>query len=587
MNLKKISITFIIFLFSLKPLFCQKQITEQPTIEETPKTKLLEEQIFNMPISLDLRNIDVIDALKFLASKSGLNIVPTRNVTGRVILTVENVPFKDVFDVILRSNSLAYTKIGDIYYIMSEAEYRAQYGKNFFDTRKVKVFRLKYAIPEQAFNLLDALKSEIGRVLVDKESGNVLVLDTEDKITQMEDILAEFEKKNLVKIFSLKYAKAKEVEDILKSQLEAKGLGFVKADERNNQIIVQTLQERMKEVEDLIALLDRQTKEVLIDAKIVKIKLSDQLDTGVEWEGIFGISKAFGTTYIGSYPFSYITAGITNPTFQTRQDTYNSLGQITSYPFSGTTSSLSGSTKKTIGEKIHLGLFNSDRDFDTLINFLNTIGKTKVLANPKIVVVNNQEAKLHIGEKQAYVTSTTTTGQTTSTISEEVNFIDVGIQLSVTPIINDDGYITMKIRPEVSSVSSILTTPTGNKIPIVDTSTTETTVMMKDATTLLIGGLRKDEKTVSSQETPLLGKVPFLGFLFRTRTDKTERSELLIMITPHIISGDKIEVAEKLPKDYQEYKDITEDKTVPFQANADKQIKPKLTYKDYTTNPNF
>ncbi|MCM8832121.1 MAG: hypothetical protein NC918_08025 [Candidatus Omnitrophica bacterium] len=587
MNLKKISITFIIFLFSLKPLFCQKQITEQPTIEETPKTKLLEEQIFNMPISLDLRNIDVIDALKFLASKSGLNIVPTRNVTGRVILTVENVPFKDVFDVILRSNSLAYTKIGDIYYIMSEAEYRTQYGKNFFDTRKVKVFRLKYAIPEQAFNLLDALKSEIGRVLVDKESGNVLVLDTEDKITQMEDILAEFEKKNLVKIFSLKYAKAKEVEDILKSQLEAKGLGFVKADERNNQIIVQTLQERMKEVEDLIALLDRQTKEVLIDAKIVKIKLSDQLDTGVEWEGIFGISKAFGTTYIGSYPFSYITAGITNPTFQTRQDTYNSLGQITSYPFSGTTSSLSGSTKKTIGEKIHLGLFNSDRDFDTLINFLNTIGKTKVLANPKIVVVNNQEAKLHIGEKQAYVTSTTTTGQTTSTISEEVNFIDVGIQLSVTPIINDDGYITMKIRPEVSSVSSILTTPTGNKIPIVDTSTTETTVMMKDATTLLIGGLRKDEKTVSSQETPLLGKVPFLGFLFRTRTDKTERSELLIMITPHIISGDKIEVAEKLPKDYQEYKDITEDKTVPFQANADKQIKPKLTYKDYTTNPNF
>ena len=149
------------------------------------------------------------------------------------------------------------------------------------------------------------------------------------------------------------------------------------------------------------------------------------------------------------------------------------------------------------------------------ISFYRPPGKSRVLANPKLVVVNNQEAKIHIGEKQAYVTTTTSTGSTTNTISEEVTFVDVGIQLSVTPTINDDGYITMKVKPEVSSVTSTLTTPTGNKIPIVDTSLTETTVMMKDNTTLIIGGLRRERKSSSSEGFPIISKIPFLGVFLR------------------------------------------------------------------------
>ncbi|MEI6631783.1 MAG: secretin and TonB N-terminal domain-containing protein, partial [bacterium] len=116
-------------------------------------------------ISLNLRNIDINEALKFFSMKTGLNIIPTQQVSGRVTLSVENVPAKDVFDIMLRSNSLAYEKRGDIYNVMTEGQYRALYGKNFSDARQVKVFRLKYAIPEQAFSILDATKSEIGRLL--------------------------------------------------------------------------------------------------------------------------------------------------------------------------------------------------------------------------------------------------------------------------------------------------------------------------------------------------------------------------------------------------------------------------------------
>src|SRR3989338_2181399 len=102
-------------------------------------------------LTLDLRNIDVTDAMKFLAVKAGLNIITTKNVAGRVSLMVENVRIKDIFDIMLRSNDLAFIKQGNIYNVMAEDEYKALFGKRFSDLRQVKVVRLQYAIPEQTF----------------------------------------------------------------------------------------------------------------------------------------------------------------------------------------------------------------------------------------------------------------------------------------------------------------------------------------------------------------------------------------------------------------------------------------------------
>lgn len=546
------------------------------------------EERFNQLLSVDFRNMDIIDALKFLSSKGNLNIITSKNVSGRATLTLESVALKDVFDLMLRSNGLAFVKEGEIFNVMTEAEYRALYGKNFYDVRTVKVFRLKYSIPEQAFSLLDALKSEVGRVLVDQESGNVLLMDTPERIAQMQGALEEFEKQNTLETFTLKYAKAKDAEEILKTRLDLKKVGSIKADERNNQIIVQTLVDRMQEIRSLIADLDKPTREVLIDTKIVKINLSDQIDTGIEWEGLFRVAQKAGkgNAYVGSYPASVMTAGSTTPTFQTRNDYLKSLnGNIGAYPFSGTTSSLNAAAKTALGENMHFGLITEDYDFDFLFNLLKTIGKTKVLSNPKLVVVNNQEAKIHIGERQAYVTTTTSTGQTTSTISEEVQFVDVGIQLSVTPTINEDGFVTMKIRPEISSVSSTLVTPTNNRIPIIDTSLTETTVMMKDGTTLLIGGLRKEEKVNTSAGLPWVSSLPFVGNLFKSASDRTTRTELLVMITPHIISaehftlGDDRKLSIEPGKQYQEYTPLSPDKAMFPQASPKGvDIKP---YREY------
>lgn len=473
-------------------------------------------------ISLDLRSIEVTDALKFLAQKSGMNIVISKGVSGRVSLLLTDVPIKDVFDIILRSNALAYDRQGEIYHIMTEEEYRTLYGKKFSDQRRVRTLRLRRAVPEQAFSILDTLKSEIGRILVDQDTGTVLIMDTQEKIREMEKALETLEMGYTVQVFDLKYAKAKEVEGYLKPELDEKNAGYIKADERSNQIVVKTYPDRMLDVEQIIGGLDRKTREVLVDARIVNITLSDDYDSGIDWEKLFRSSTVAGLDLVGTLPID----------------------------------TSSGAPSSTHFGKLAIGTV-ADDDFNITFKYLQGLGETKILANPKLAVVSGQEARVHVGTREAYVTTTTTTGQTTTTTAEAVNFIDVGIQMLVTPTINSDGYISMKIKPEVSNVVRTLTTPSKNTIPIVDTSVAETTVLVKNGTTIIIGGLRKDERKFEDRQLPFFANLPLLGWAFKNRNQDNERKELLVLITPHIVGGDTLltqsELDELKVRPYREY----------------------------------
>jgi type IV pilus assembly protein PilQ len=517
-------------------------------------------------VSLELKDMDILEALKYIATKTNLNIISTKEVTGRVSLNVENASLKDIFDIILRSNSLAFVKQGNIFNVMSENEYKARYGKNFYDSRVSKVFRLQYAIPEQAYNLVNTMKSEIGKVLLDSESGVLLVIDTPERVASMETTLLSMDKKNVIKAFNLKYARAKDIEEQLKSQLDLKKVGSIKADERTNQVIVQTLPERMEDISRLILGLDQKTRQILIDAKIVQVKLTNDLSSGVEWEGLFDMGgNSNGLTYLGSTPFSSVSGGTTTAWRSRSQVLTDMKGGVGSFPFSGTTSNIASSVPTTATGEIHLGVVKGSKDFDAVIKYLQTLGVTKVLSNPKLAVVNNQEAKIHVGERQAYITTTTTQTQTSTTVSEAVTYVDVGIQLMVTPTINEDGYVTLKIKPEISSVLSYLATSSNNNIPIIDTSTAETIVMVKDGTSILIGGLSKEDKTNTSEGTPFLSKLPFIGEAFAKKTNKTTRSELLILITPHIVTGDELvtgfasDFGKNEDKAYQPYQEFSEE----------------------------
>jgi type II secretory pathway component GspD/PulD (secretin) len=518
-------------------------------------------------ISLDLRDMDISEALKFLALKASLNIIPTQKVAGRVTLMVNDVPTKDVFDLMIRSNNLAYDRRGDIYNVMTEDEYKSYFGKNFSDGRQVKVFHLRYAVPDQVFAILDSFKSTIGKIFVEPETGTVMVMDAPDRLNEIAQAVTALEQKTTIRIFDLKYAKAKDMEEQLKSQLDLKKVGSIKADERTNQIIVQTLPERMDDIERLILGLDHKTREVLIDARIIKINLKNDQSRGVEWEGLFKMAKGAGLTYLGSTPFSVVNPLTTAGTFTSRKLLYDFMqqrGDIGAYPFSGTSTSLNSSAPTVGSQSLHLGMIGR-HDFDLLIKYLDTFGKTRILSCPQIAVINNQEAKIHVGARQAYVTTSTTTGANTNTVSENVTYVDVGLQMSVTPIINEDGYVTMKIKPEISNVVDTITSSSNNKIPIIDTAMAETSVMVKDGSTVMIGGLRQDQEVETSQGTPFFSRIPFVGFFFSEKTVTKIHSELLILLTPHIISGDELttgyerDFGAKVDKSYQDYAPITQE----------------------------
>ena len=181
----------------------------------------------------------------------------------------------------------------------------------------------------------------------------------------------------------------------------------------------------------------------------------------------------------------------------------------------------------------------ADDNFETVIELLQTVGTTDVLSTPRISVVENEEAKILVGTREAFITSVVTQTQQAATTSEEVTFIDVGVSLTVTPTINQEGFVTMKIKPEVSSVTRTLTTASGNQIPIVQTSTAETTVMVKDGVTIIIAGLIDDQNTSTTRKVPILGDIPILGAAFRFKEEEVIKSELVIFLTPFIISGEE------------------------------------------------
>jgi general secretion pathway protein D len=180
------------------------------------------------------------------------------------------------------------------------------------------------------------------------------------------------------------------------------------------------------------------------------------------------------------------------------------------------------------------------------VEALETVGETNILSSPRIMAVNNQEARILVGSTEPYVTSTTTTPSSgPTTTAESVNFIDVGVKLYVTPTIHEDDFITMKIRPEVSSVTSNLTTSNNNTIPIVETSEAETVVNVKDGVSVIIGGLIKEEAINTTKKVPLLGNIPILGMAFRSTNNSKSKTEIVIFLTPRIVSGD-VEDQEQL-----------------------------------------
>jgi len=463
-------------------------------------------------ISLDIKGMDVVDAIKMLAARSGMNIVIGKNVVGKVTLFLKDVDVNDAFDIIILANDLAFEKKGDIINVMTQRDYELIYGYRFRDNKKVRIIHLKYAKAGELSKALSQLKSNVGKVIPDEGTNTIVLIDSPDAIQNMVELIAKADVLVETRVFSLNYAQAEKLAPKLQESI-TKGVGSIKMDERTNKIAITDFPAKLDELAKIIASFDEKTLQVLIDAQLIELKPSDQFQMGVNWN--YWIKK-------------YFDAQLAMP--------INAVGSA---------ALIVGTNKNSV---------NQVGQYSAAIDILRTIGEVNVLSSPRIMALNNQEAMIHIGLKDAYITSSISQSTTSPNVtSQSVNFVDTGIQLKVTPIISREGFVTMKIKPEVSDSTrtDIISQDQTTQVPIVTTSEAETTVMVKDGVTIVIGGLRKDKRTKTVKKIPVLGDIPGLGFLFRSTDDKTETDDLIILLTPHIMSGEKSfsDFSELPPKD--------------------------------------
>ncbi|MBN1871972.1 MAG: hypothetical protein JW800_05305 [Candidatus Omnitrophica bacterium] len=457
-------------------------------------------------ISLDLKGVDIIDVLKMLSTRSNMNIVAGKNVRGRVTLFLKDVDVWDAFEMILASNDLAYEKSGDIINVMTERDYERLYGEEYHSKKELRIYRLEYAKALEVSKALNQAKSKIGKVIVDENSNSIVVVDSLATIADMERMIAKMDIPVETRIFSLDYAKAEDVKTKL-SEMLTKGVGFIQVDERTNKMVITELAEKMPDIAGIIDEMDERHREVLIEAKIVQISLNDQYRYGVDWKALFHKIPDEGLRF-----------------------NFNELGDV----FGGSVT----------GGALTVGQFAHDY-LDMAIEILQTAGKTNVISCPRITVLNNEEAKVLVGTQQPYVEQETISTEASDRTNEIIKEKDVGVSLAVTPTINKEGFVTMKIKPKISSVTDTLgTAGERTSIPVVSTSETETTVMVKDGTTIIIAGLIEDRDEKDSDKIPVLGDIPIVGNLFKNtskgNTSIPEKKELVVFLTPYIMHGTEI-----------------------------------------------
>jgi type II secretory pathway component GspD/PulD (secretin) len=455
-------------------------------------------ELIGQTISLDLKGVDILDVLKLLSQKSGLNFVAGRNVTGRVTIFAKEVDVWEAFERIVDANDLAYERRGDLVTVMTARDYELLYGEKFQERKASAVIVLKFAKANLLATVLNQVKSNLGRVVVDEVSNTIILHDVPAKLEEMRTLVAQLDRPTETRIYTLNYAEAEKLKEKLQEFLTP-GIGAFSFDARTNKVVVTDLAETMARIDRIIRAFDEQDGEVLIDAKLVKVELTDEQSLGIDWQRVLG--------------------GIDTKS----RANFRILGDIVD-------------PSGTAATGVALKFLSATKNSQIILEALKKLGKVETVSNPRITVSDNQEAKILVGTKEAIVTVTTTVPATGSTVTApEIQFVDVGTKLFVTPSIKGDGHIQLKVRPEVSTAK--IETFQSNRIPIVTTTEAETNVLVKSGTTLIIGGLIETKVERTQSQIPLLGDIPILGAAFRSRVDTNKKTELVVFLTPQIISA--------------------------------------------------
>jgi type II secretory pathway component GspD/PulD (secretin) len=297
-------------------------------------------------------------------------------------------------------------------------------------------------------------------------------------------------------VIKLNFADAAEVTDILKDMTP-----FVKPDVGGNQLVVIAGPKVKSEILDVVREIDQPAVQIMLEARLIEVSVDDLIEIGVDWDQLNSITNI-------------VAEGTPCPS---PPDVFPEDMPYEIRDLGGTT------------------LSRQLKAFNITLDFLIHDGKAELLADTKLATMNNRTATIHIGDIVPYVVTTYAAGAAGVTEQAKIEKEKIGIKLSITPHVSDDGFITTRIEPEVSSIIGWVG-PNAD-IPWVKTRKATTNVRVKDGETIIIAGLLNEEKTTQISKLPILGHIPVLGKLFQHTVINDKKTDLIVEITPRIIEG--------------------------------------------------
>jgi type IV pilus secretin PilQ/predicted competence protein len=401
-------------------------------------------------VSLDFKDVEIADVLRLIAEVSDLNIIAGDEVAGNVTIRLVEVPWDQALDVILMTKGLGFVRVG---------------------------------------NVLRIAPSE---VLKAEEEVRLQERRNKEKLEDLE-----------VKLLPVNYAAVKDVVGLVKRLLSARGT--VNLDERTNTLIIKDISSIIDEASALIAAIDTQTPQVMIEAKIVEANLGFSRELGSVWsiqtqQYVDPFNPDTPRTDLGSEDLRFIdnnSLAFANP--------------ITAIP----------------NGLMNFGALILDEDFrvDAQVQAAESTGDGKVISSPRIVTLDNKEAKIEQGVSIPF--------QTFEGGDAKLEFIDAVLSLTVTPHITADESIIMEIEVTRNSPDDTVSTPTGS--PAIAKNVAETETLVKDGQTLVLGGIYTIIKSERQSRVPYMWRIPVIGNMFKMNSITDARKEMLVFVTPRIV----------------------------------------------------
>ena len=428
-------------------------------------------------LTLNFQDIDVRSVLQLLADTSGQNIVVSDSVSGNLTLRLQNVPWDQALDIVLRTKGLDKRRQDNVI-IIGPTEELAAREKAELAARK--------------------------------------------DLQELSPVRTEFMQVNYAKVADL--AKLIKTSGGKDSMLSARGT--LSIDERTNTLLVQDTPDRLSDIRRLVQTLDVPVKQVLIEARIVIVNDDFERDLGVRAgltsvrtngnNGLFAVTGAGTQDGTGTIIDSAIgNLGSSGSPFPVKVPTVDNRYQV-NLP-----------TANPAG-RLAMSLLGSNYIVDLELSAAQNEGRGEIVSAPRVITANQKEANIAQGVEIPYVESASS-GATT------VQFKKAVLSLKVTPLITPDSRVILDLNISKDSVGQLVPTANGGSVPSIDTRQIITQVLVNDGQTVVLGGILETTKTDASKKVPLLGDIPLLGYLFKSTTNINKKTELLIFITPKIL----------------------------------------------------